>query len=208
MTSSNISQDHTYISARDTLTAKFENNALYTGSGGNDFYVDKNASGQYQLNIGFGYNITANINSAENDLISAGIITASQWAAIESEAKNPTESSADNLISLLNTNISRGQAYSLMDIHYNSVETSIDNIAAQYPLLSSSLLSDPNIRMEFRRQFTFLPRYATLRHGSHRTIGCSRHPAPRNPAWQSAGDDFFLGCRLSALSGFAGRSGG
>jgi len=72
-----------YLTERDLLTASFENNALFLDEGsGSLFYYDSAG-----LNIGFGYNITANLGSARATLQEVGLVFSNeQWTAIESAA--------------------------------------------------------------------------------------------------------------------------
>ncbi|MBV8061096.1 MAG: hypothetical protein JO253_06185 [Alphaproteobacteria bacterium] len=83
-----------YNLVRDQITAQSENSYLYgNDTQANGFYIDKvtdSTGTHYYVNVGFGYNISLNRGTAEQDLQVAGILSAdprtsnAQWAIIQS----------------------------------------------------------------------------------------------------------------------------
>jgi hypothetical protein len=118
-----------YLTERDLLTASFENNLLFTSNtAGGLFFYDSAG-----LNIGFGFNITGNINTARADLLAAGLsFTNAQWKLIEAAAlvgsAGYTPHNAGVLNAAVGVSINLSQAYTLMNNFYdNNIGPALDD---------------------------------------------------------------------------------
>ncbi len=114
-------------SARDQFTASQENGPLSSnGNKQNQFFQDSGG-----LNIGFGYDLTKNLDSnTENTLKAAGYgvnLTQSQWDDILNTAAIPATQLTAADVKSLNTElgstgkITQSQAYTLMDNYYTNI---------------------------------------------------------------------------------------
>lgn len=85
-----FSDNASYNQYRNELTAQFENYELYMYGTKNNFYFDRGG-----INIGFGFNITGNIDSARSALENVGItFTNEQWETVGRYATDPSDRGA------------------------------------------------------------------------------------------------------------------